>query len=178
MPTAGDHPHQQHGATDPFAALGLPRRFDLAPAAVLAAHLRKAAAAHPDRISDPMAQVQAAAEAARINDAKAMLMDDEQRANALLTLLGGPTKEQDKSLPDGFLIAMLQVREQMEAEVEQRPKWEAWAAQQRAAYRQAAQDLFDRAQDDPAALRAIRRQLNAWRYIERMIEQLGNSHVM
>jgi len=164
---------------DPFALLGLPRRFAIDAAQLQAAWLRRTASLHPDRITDPMQQAEAARNSARINDARNVLHDDEQRANVLLSLLGGPAKEQDKSLPDGFLMDILEVRQQMEEaqasgdEPELR-KFEAWANEQRTQYMSQLIPLFDAVADspDPAILREIRQLLNGWRYIERMREQV------
>jgi molecular chaperone HscB len=169
------------GATiDPFALLGLPRAYRLDAGQLQSAYLRRSAALHPDRISDPLLQAEAARQAAMINDARAILGDDESRANALLSLLGGPAKEQDKSLPGGFLIEMMQVREDMESVLAsdgpaERSRLEQWAQSRRDEYSQHVGALFENALRAPEAetLREIRRTLNAWRYIERMIEQLG-----
>ena len=164
---------------DPFALLGLPRRFASDAAQLQAAWLRKSAALHPDRIADPMQQSDAARNAARINDARNVLHDDEQRANVLLKLLGGPAKEQDKSLPDGFLMDILDVRQQMEeaqasGDDEELRKFEAWADEQRSQYISQLTPLFDAAASspEPGLLGEIRQLLNAWRYIERMREQV------
>jgi molecular chaperone HscB len=167
--------------SDPFALLGLPRSFDVDPRALQSAYLKRSAALHPDRFRDPLAQAEAQREAAALNDARAILADDEQRANTLLALLGGPAKEQDKSLPDGFLIEMLEVRQDMEAalassDANERLRLERWARDRRAQHITAVRELFASISEPDAAnaprFAAIRQQLNAWRYIERMIEQL------
>lgn len=167
---------------DPFALLGLPRGFVLDREQLQRAYLRRSAGLHPDRVADPLLQAEAARESARLNAARATLADDEQRANALLTLLGGPSKESDKALPDGFLVQMMEARQDMEAalssgDAAERARIERWAAEQRQDYVSTVASLFgkiamDGASSSPAHLAEIRRQLNAWRYIERMIEQL------
>jgi molecular chaperone HscB len=167
---------------DPFALLDLPRSFAVDVEALEAAYRRRAAALHPDRHSDPIAQADATEETARLNDARAVLLDDEQRANLLLSLHGGPAREADKTLPDGFLMEMMERREAMEAvlasgDAAERDALERWAAGERDRYKASVARHFESlAVDDPAALAAIRRELNAWRYIERMIEQLDPSH--
>lgn len=160
-------------ALDPFALLGLPRRFELDHAALQRAWLERAAKLHPDRADAPD---DAARLSADLNEAKAVLQDPERRANALVSLLGGPTKEMDKSLPEGFLMEMLEVREAMQAEIEAegedaRARWESWAASRRGEIISRVGELFARG-CDAATLRAVRTELNAWRYIERMIEQV------
>ena len=156
---------------NPFQALGLPQRFDLDPTAVERAYLARAARVHPDVVGD---EEEAAVQAARLNRAKAELLNDERRANALLVALGGPA--QDKSLPDGFLMEILETREAIESAVSsgdeaEREKWTRWAEEQRREYAARVGELFN-AGTGPEQLRAVRRELNGWRYIERLIEQL------
>ena len=168
---------------DPFARLGLERRFDLDPAAVRTAYLRLTAKLHPDRISDPVAQAEAAEQAARVNAAYRTLLDDEARADALLVLYGGPRRDEEKTLPDGFLVEMMEIRQEMEevlagGSAEERKRLADAARAQRAAHVDAARSLLeqiDRA-PNPDLLRATRIELNAWRYVERMIEQLDPDH--
>lgn len=166
---------------DPFALLGLPARFDLDAADIERAYLAKAARLHPDLVGgDEAAAARASAE---LNRAKRILGDHERRAIALLTLLGGPVAAQDKSLPDGFLMDILELREQVESardsgDPAQVARWEAWAADERARYSGEMSQRFASLSDPPtpAALSEIRTQLNAWRYIERLIEQLDPAY--
>lgn len=174
-------------ADDPFTLLGLPRAFDIDQRALQAAYLRRAAALHPDRVggdgaADPIAQAEAQRTSAALNDARTVLADDEQRANLLLSLLGGPAKEQDKSLPDNFLIDMMDVRQEMESalaseDLLERERMEAWARDRRAQHVDSVRSGFAAMGEhpSPAALANIRRELNAWRYIERMLEQLHDA---
>ena len=174
-------------AEDAFELLGLPRRYDIDRKQLEAAFLRRSGKTHPDRVHDPMRQAEAADASAQLNAARALLLDDERRANELLRLLGGPTKEQDNSLPDGFLIDMMDVRQDMEqamasGDPRERDRLERWAMEQREAYRERVSTMFHQLQDTqsraspdgdrPSVLAEVRGQLNAWRYIERMIEQL------
>jgi molecular chaperone HscB len=158
---------------DPFDVLGVPARFDLDPLAVQRAYLERAAAAHPDLIGDD----EGAERSASLNRAKSILDNPEERANALLTRVGGPAKESDRSLPDGFLMEIMEAREAIEAAASSKDgvamaRWRAWAAAQRDGHAARILPMFE-AVADAGALRAIRRELNAWRYIERMIEQFG-----
>ena len=82
--------------------MGLARRFDITAAEIRRAYLQRAAAVHPDLAGDDAGEA-----AAALNRAKMVLENPERRANALLALLGGPAKEQDKSLPPGFLMEMM-----------------------------------------------------------------------
>jgi DnaJ-domain-containing protein 1 len=158
--------------SDPFAALGLPRRFDLAKSAIERAYLGRIAALHPDAVG--RGEGDDNGEAAALNDAKAALLDDERRAEALLTHLGGPTANQERALPPGFLQEMLDVRERLDADLDAdpagaRPRWRAWAQARRETHVAALRGLFSRT---PAPLRDIRLILNQWRYVERMLEQI------
>lgn len=174
---------QESGMTmdDPFARLGLPRRFALEARAVQSAYLRRLGGLHPDREPNPLKREEAAREAALVNEARRVLLDDEARANALLTLLGGVPEDAVKALPEGFLMEMMEVREDMEQALtshdpEEAARVEAWAREQRSAYFTRLEPLWDAAAgSDASALHArctIRRELNALRYIERMIEQI------
>ncbi|MGQ0629164.1 MAG: hypothetical protein ACT4PL_13825 [Phycisphaerales bacterium] len=138
------------------------------------AFLARAAQAHPDRGA-------AEGEAAELNRARAALDDPESRAGVLLQRLGGASKEQDRSLPEGFLVRVMALREGLaEAQgagglaVEQAI---LEAESQREGHMVRCAALFEdvrRGAGGEATLREIRRELNAWRYVERLIEQLGS----
>lgn len=151
---------------DAFDRLGLEPRFDLAQGAIERAFLRRIAAVHPDASGED------GGEAAELADARRVLDDPERRAEALLSRLGGPGKE-DRSLPEGFLVEIMSVREDIETDPDRR-KWSAWAEQRRAHHIERVARLFSGLMDgdDPDRRRAIRVELNAWRYAERLIEQL------
>jgi hypothetical protein len=76
-------------------------------------------------------------------------------------------------------MGIMETREQIEEalaskDAAQREKWEAWAQEQRGEYQRRVTGFFEAAGQsrDSETLRAIRQELNAWRYIERLIEQL------
>ena len=156
---------------NPFATLGLPAVFDLPASAIRQARLTLTAApAGPDDDHD--------ARTAAINAAATTLLDPEQRADALVRLLGGPSREADRTLPPGFLMQMMDVRERHEAALESHDsakvaEFERWAQGERAVRITEVGRLFASATTVTPNLAAIRWQLNAWRYIERMIEQLS-----
>ena len=163
---------------DPFEALGLDRRFDLDSGQVRRAWLAASGRLHPDRAGgDPLEESEIARRSAQINEAKRILDDPELRADALLALLGGPGREADKSLPDGFLMEMMSVREELEeaaGDSARLDELERRAQAQRAGYVERVGGLFAQGGERPDAeiLAAIRMELNAWRYIERMLEQI------
>ncbi|MDF1809146.1 MAG: iron-sulfur cluster co-chaperone HscB C-terminal domain-containing protein [Phycisphaerales bacterium] len=157
---------------NPFLTLNLPLRYRLDPSEIEKAYLGILANDHPDAGGVGM-------DSASVNAARSTLLNAEKRANTLLELRNGPSASQLKELPDGFLIEMMSLRQEIEEELNEkdeasREKWEKWASDQRADYSDQIAMLFDSLDDDPSAsaLSQIRIKLNAWRYIERLIEQL------
>ena len=163
---------------DPFETLGLPPRYDLNEAELHTRFIQASAATHPDRYTDPVEQAQAAERSAEVNHAYAVLSDPERRADALLTLLGGPAKDEDKSLPPDLLMDMMEVREQLEEAVAQENldelnKLRNWANDQRDAHLKIIRALFaDKDTLVPEVAKSIRLELNALRYIQRMLDQM------
>jgi molecular chaperone HscB len=166
-------------SADAFAALKLPRRFDLTHPQISRAYLAASRTWQHQSI-DPDLTHQALAV---INQAKLTLLNPEARANHLLHLLGGPSASRDRSLPPGFLMQIMEQREalqaaQASADREQVEAFTTWASAQRQANVQQVAPLFAalssvNSKPDPAALAHIRQILNAWRYIERMAEQIS-----
>ncbi len=168
---------QLAAAADHFAMFNLPRQFSIDPAAFLAKYLDLTRATHPDFAgADAEAQMTAMELSARVNDAYKVLNNPEERANYLLDLLGGPGKEEDKSLPKGFLEQMLMVREEMEEAQASNDSatlktMEAEARARRKKHLARIEELFTQS-DALETRRTIRLELNALRYIERMLEQI------
>lgn len=160
---------------NPFAILGLPQRYELNRDTIERAYRQRLALAHPDAGGAPQHNL----DPAGLNRARSVLLSDELRANALLDLLGGPGAGDCKDLPDGFLMDMMMQRQEIEEAIESggaadREHWEQWSLNERRSYRERVSALFESLPDQPdrPALVEIRIQLNAWRYIERLIEQL------
>jgi molecular chaperone HscB len=165
---------------DPFDVLGLPATFDLDRGQVERAYFAQSAVLHPDLASgDEEAQRRMAV----INHARRVLEDPERRADALLLRLGGPSREQHKALPPAFLMEMMEIREAVEAagaeadpeaRASQRRSWEAWAEAERQKAIGEVAGMFRALAEWPSEgqREEIRTRLNAWRYIERLIEQL------
>ena len=169
--------------SNPFTQLDLPIRFDLDASTIERAYLTKLASAHPDAGGAGPEHD----DAASLNAARTTLLDAEQRANALLAVLGGPSASDCKDLPDGFLMEMMTRREEIEAHIEQagdqaRANWESWAHDERVSYSDSVSEQFGSLPRDESSterahkLRDIRTLLNAWRYIERLIEQLDPAY--
>lgn len=134
---------------------------------------------HPD-----LAGEDASMDAAALTEARAVLADPERRAVALLALLGGASASEDRSLPDGFLMEMMELREQIEAELGDggeaaRARWGAFAEARRLEHHSRVASLFEAtaaSNNRPELLSRVRMELNAWRYTERLIEQLDPGH--
>jgi len=160
-------------ASDPFSVLGLAPDFDVDAREVERAYLRRAAGAHPDVMGGDDDAAEALA--GQLNEARAVLLDAERRANALLALRGGAAKEVDKSLPAGFLMEMMRTREEIEDALGSKDAarvraWREWALAQRAGYVERVSRLFR--EGGSHNLVEVRKHLNAWRYVERLIEQM------
>lgn len=155
-----------------FEILGLKPSFDVAPPAIERAYLRQVASLHPD--SSEGDEIKAAA----LNKARATLLSPERRAHEVLGAIGGTPGVPPGSLPAGFLLSIMETREQVEAALEAgdegaRAQWQAWVGSQREGYIGQLSRLLGSAQAVPGASRqALRETLNAWRYIERLSEQL------
>ncbi len=166
---------QEQSLTNPFVVLGLPLVYRVSAQEVERAYLKRMAFAHPDRVGES-----GGIDAALLNDARAVLLDPENRANALIEILGGKSASQDRALPDDFLMEMMQRRQEIEEDLgsgdeQARERWTQWAHQERTKHEKEVGEQFDCAinSDDPLPdLQRCRITLNAWRYIERLIEQL------
>lgn len=159
---------------DPFALLGLPRRYGLDRAALEAAYLGRSAALHPD-FADVGLE-----DSAALNEARETLQDPERRALALWRLLGGVGDE--KALPPGFLMRVMEWREELEAarasgDAGSLAAFERLAEERRREHQRAVAGLFEAVEaagaDVSGLLGRIRLELNAWRYTERLLEQLA-----
>lgn len=168
-------------SANPFATLGVEPQFDLDTDDLHRRFVTASAQVHPDRSTDPEEQMELARQAARINQAYRILADPESRATALLTVLGGENPVDHKELPGGLLEQMLEAREEMDEaqagdDQARLDELRAWAEAEQQSYIERIATLFDAwhggTADPDQALHEIRCQLNALRYIKRMIEQL------
>jgi molecular chaperone HscB len=169
--------------SDPFSLLGIPVRFRLDRDDLQRRATRMASRLHPDRAPDAIAAATCTDELATVHAAVRLLEDDLGRAEALLAMRGGPGPGEDHGLPDGFLESMLEIRMELE-EAHQlddevgRSRLEIWAKGEWDARREAVEQLFDGDAADsvhhPGSdhLVEIRRELNRWRYSQRMLEQI------
>jgi len=99
---------------DPFAALGIPRSFDVDLASAERAHRELSRALHPDKFIGTGSSDRRAAlgKAVEVNEAWRVVRDPIRRAEALFRLAGVPTGESDAPQPaPDFLMEMIEQRE-------------------------------------------------------------------
>lgn len=157
-----------------FHTFNLPPQFDLDLDDLRQRFLAASAEHHPDRFTDALDQADAAQRSAEINHAYQTLVDPEARANALLALRDGPAASDDKSLPPMLLMEVMEVREELDQAVADADqvvltRLRGWATTQYDQHIAQLSRLF--AQDDLDGA-AVRLELNALRYIQRMREQM------
>lgn len=161
---------------DPFEILGLPRRFSVDEQALRQAFLKASAEQHPDRFVDPIEQAEAVETMSKLTDAYRVLGEPELRARALLALSGLALVEDKDKLPPDLLMQVMEVREEMEEAIESGNKAELdrlrnWANEQRDLYLKKLGVLLDEELDQSKASQ-VRLELNALRYMQRMLEQM------
>ncbi len=174
------HPQPQHPdpKLDPFTLYGLARSMNLDPTDIQRAYLARMVQIHPDLASDdPEANERAAIASARLNEAKSLLENAERRAITLLQILQADMgkvldRAAEAALPTGFLMQIMETRQEIETALKAKDLpaityWREWAIAERASYTRTLSDLLV-ARD----LLSARKALNAWRYIERLLEQL------
>jgi DnaJ-domain-containing protein 1 len=165
---------------DPFHTLGLPRRFDLTPAEISAAHRRSVARLHPDRATDPFERDRLLRLSSEAGAAKQRLLNDVMRAEALLALLGGAAHGAKQPSP-AFLMESLELREEIDAAMDASPAGPGDAPSDRVAcleakvteLRGACLAALARAfATDPADVAGAGEGLVRLRYLERMVARL------
>jgi len=163
-------------STDPFNTLGVERRFDLDAESLRQTFLAASSQAHPDKFVDPIEQADAVDRMSKLTDAFRVLSDPESRARALLRLSGLEAESDKDNLPPDLLMEVMEVREALESAIESEDAAEldrlrAWATERRAEHLNQLKKLF--AQDLYAdAASRVRLELNALRYMQRMLEQM------
>ncbi len=153
---------------DHFERLGLPRRFAVDLAELERNYLVRSREVHPDFHTGNVEAVEDAA--ASLNQAYTALREPFPRAEHLLTLLGGSSASDDKSLPPAFLMEMLELREVIElakASPERVARIEDDLMSRTRELEQMLEALFEKKD-----LTAIRRGLNCVRYLSNLLRDL------
>lgn len=168
--------------SNPFELFDLPCRFDIDQSQLQKRYFAAAANNHPDRFSDPIEQADAAETTARITQAYRTLSDPELRAKWLLGQMVGSQPDHDSdALPPDMLMQMMEIREDMEQAIadndqQKLAELRQWANDQQAVYLKRIGELFaDDQISDGEKAQAIQLQLNALRYVRRMIEQMPDA---
>ena len=171
---------------DPFALLGLKRRFALSPQAVSAAYLRTVARLHPDRARDPVQRDRLVRESAAAGAAKHILSHDLSRAEVLLEHLGARPFLHG-SPPTAVLMEMMELRESAESARARadpaaidvlRSTAAQMAAQARLALGEGIDGALEAAEQgggdpDPSTLRSAAMAWVRLRYLERLQNELA-----
>lgn len=163
-----------------FELFDMEQTYDLDLQDLQRRYLNLARAVHPDRLSDVPPEVAAHSlrTSARLNEARRVLMDPIQRAAYLLTLAGGKTAAEDKTVPQEVLGETLMLREEID---------DALAAGDTATLQtigQQIQQRYDKVLERIGALTRqlpgedalqseLRAQLNAISYYDKMLAQLN-----
>lgn len=171
-------------AHSPFEVFGLEPGYRVDAAELKRRLLRFSRLVHPDYFGAKGPELHALAErnTAELNAAFEILSDDAGRADHLVRDLGGPSEQEERSMPQAFLMEVLEWNEALEA-----VRGSAPASRERAALAELAVTLAERRdatlqalarQLDPLppraspALAAARKELNALRYLDRALSEI------
>lgn len=165
-------------AADHFAVMGLPRAYEVDAERLRQRYLELSRAAHPDAAGSAAADSNR--RSAALNEARRVLSDPLLRAEHLLALCGGEDAASNRTVPPEVLSSTLELREELEAA---QAAGDASAIQRirtsvQAEYDARLERIFQLASQLPGseALRsALRIELNALKYQQRMLEQIEGS---
>lgn len=160
---------------DHFQRLDLPRRFSLDTADLDARYLARCRTFHPDqyaRSSGGELQLSQMLSAA-LNESYKLLRDPFRRADHLVTLLGGPSADDEKQADPAFLEEMLELRMRIE-EAKSDGATRDQMRQELTARRDHLLNEVGANLDGPSPdLKSARRQLNAAKYVIGLLRDLG-----
>lgn len=173
----------------PFAVVGLELAYAVDPKE-LAQRVRKIARlVHPDffAAAGPTMRALAEAHGARLNEAHEVLKDDVRRADWLVRHLGGPSEEQERAMPQAFLMEVLEWNEALDLgaaappgsteRLALGPLEEALAAERAQTLARVAAGLTPLPARGASALVDVRRHLNAIRYLDRALRRLRDLRI-
>lgn len=168
--------------TDHFQRLGLPRRFSVDTDVLEREYLARSRAVHPDfhQLGTGGEQRASLELTAALNEANLTLRDPIRRAEYLLTLCGGPTGLQEKSLDQAFLMEMMDVRERLEEAKASKDEAALAALEAELTARNAVQlgqvaalfEQYEQYADRPELLVQVRRVLNAVKTVRSLLRDL------
>lgn len=155
---------------DHFGRFGLPVKFQLDFEELERRYLDLSRRLHPDKMVRAPAAVQSRALvlSSQLNESHRILADERARADYLVTLYGGPSADQEKKVPQAFLVEQMDLREELEDAEDDPQALEALldrVAPEEMHSLQRVRELFaGDSLPDAATLVAIRRELNQLKY--------------
>lgn len=173
--------HAVSETASPFEILGLRPGFELEGSELRRRSTRFSRLVHPDFFAgaDPAVRERAERNSARLNQAFDVLADAQKRADWLVVHLGGPTEESERSMPQAFLMEVLEWNELLEevrASGAADPRLAGLAADLAQRRAQGLERLARLLQPLPARgapeLVAARSELNALRYLDRALREI------
>jgi molecular chaperone HscB len=168
---------------DPFAIFGLAPTFELDRKALRKRLLELQREAHPDFVANQGSDARAAAEdsATRVNAAFELLDDRRLLADHLVKRLGGPSQDDDRRMPQEFLLEVLEWNEALDdaraagARADRGALGELQlrlAAAREDALTALTRELVPLPEHASARLQSARQALNALRYVDRALEEV------
>jgi len=166
----------------PFELLGLAPRYIVDAADVKRRALRLGRLLHPDYFgaADEATRALAERNTARLNRARALLLDASARGDWLVRWLGGPRENEQRQLPKAFFMQVLEWNEELERARASSARDHARLAslrkdldaQRAAALAALARALEPLPQPGAPELREARAQLSVLRYLDNALAQL------
>ncbi len=169
---------------DPFAVFGLAPGFALDASALRKKLLRLQRGMHPDYFggADESQRELAIRNTAELNAAFEILADAVRRADWLVQSLGGPGENEERQMPQAFLMEVMEWNEMLEEARESEPGSPAREAATKLGatlddergrlVRSIEAGLTPLPENRPERLVEVRRALNAVRYLDRALEQI------
>jgi len=174
-----------HTKPTPFEVLGLVPAFALDLAAVRKRLLALSRALHPDFHANAGEGTRRRAEdgTAALNAAFHVLSDDARRADWLVSALGGPREDDERAMPTAYLEEVLEWNEAIEearaapadspARTGLAPLSKRLEEERKQTLRRIETLLTPLPPEGSPLLREARRELNAVRYLDRALRELG-----
>ena len=169
-------------APNPFEVFGLEPAYAVDAAALGKQLLALTRRMHPDYFAGDAAQHELAERnTAELNAAHEILADDFRRADWLIRHLGGPDENAERSMPQEFLMEVLEWNEALEAAGEAAPGSPErdlsalradLEARRRACFDALAEALTPLPPPGSESLAAVRKRLNAVRYLDRALSDI------
>lgn len=165
--------------TCPFTILGLEPGFDVDPKDLRSRLRRFTRLVHPDFFALEGDEMLATAERnnALLNEAYETLADETRRANELLQRLGGPSEKDLGSMPQAFLMEVMEWNEVLEEAAPDSPELlrlqHELTEQRDRISAQVGAALSPLPQPGDESLAGIRQNLNARRYVDRALGRIS-----